>query len=67
MLIPVPSVVCVLVIETLWISMLNPVKSHHTLFGWTEKIRFLKTIFQPVIIFTPEKMLWWNMTKEDEC
>ena len=47
--------------------MIDPVKDHLTFFRGTEKIRFLKTILQPVIIFTPEKMLWWNMTKEDQC
>ena len=47
--------------------MIDPVKDHLTFFGGTEKIRFLKTILQPVIIFTPKEIPRWDVTKEDQC
>ena len=45
--------------------MFDPVKDQRTLFRWTEKIRLLKTILQPMIVLTSKEILRWDMTKEN--
>jgi len=65
MLIPVPSVVCVLAIKTMRICMIHPMHKKIKLLCSGEQLSFLKTLPQPFIVFTSEEILRWDVTKKD--
>jgi len=67
MLIPVPSVVCVLRFKTMRVCMIHPMHKKIELLCSGEQLSFLKTFPQPFIIFTAKIILHWDVTKKDEC
>jgi hypothetical protein len=67
MLTPVPSVVCVLVIETCWVSMLHPMNEDISFLKGSEKSCLFQSFSQPIKVLTSEIHLRWDMAKKDEC
>jgi len=64
-LIPVPSVVCVLVIKAMGFSMLNPSSNDIELFCRGKQSSILNTFPQPLIVLTPKKIFRWDVHKEN--
>jgi len=67
MLIPVPSVVCVLCFKALRICMFHPVDENISLLKGSEKSCLFQSFSQPVKVITAKIILHWDMTKKDEC
>jgi hypothetical protein len=66
-LLPVPSVVCVLAIKTMRFCMIHPMDENIRLLKGSEKSCLFQSLLQPFIVFTAKIILHWDMTKKDQC